>query len=293
MTTATAPAVKYFRDRRRGFEDVQLHHDAVAGILSDRLNLPDNDARNLAADLIRKDSLPENGITPHYARALDDIYELRRAAAYEARVLEAHYEGISSFPKTRYGVAVQSVDRLRMLARGEYAAVEFTPSVRRGIRDGFKALGLDGTLTNDEYEQEQPLLVEDPAVRASRFRALLAEHGDAADEVATEIATLPYSGRSGAYSEAVTEIYSLRGIFAFEAENLRQHLEMKTFPKSRRGFAEEQRNRFIAAAQGEPLAEESVSQERELKRLGASTTLSRAEFEAGVENGLWGWMATD
>ena len=37
----------------------------------------------------------------NYTAALDEIYALRRALAYEARVTEAHYEGYKTFPKSR------------------------------------------------------------------------------------------------------------------------------------------------------------------------------------------------
>lgn len=43
---------------------------------------------------------------------------LRQAIAYEAGVVQAHYEGYKSFPKTRRGIAEEQVKRLGALADG-------------------------------------------------------------------------------------------------------------------------------------------------------------------------------
>ena len=50
---------------------------------------------------------------------------------------------------------------------------------------------------------------------------------------------------------AVDEIYALRGILADEAGILEAHLSYKTFPKSRRKFAESQIERMRKAASGD------------------------------------------
>lgn len=44
--------------------------------------------------------------------------DLRDALEYEARVVEAHYEGYKTFPKSRRKYAREQVRRLRDLARG-------------------------------------------------------------------------------------------------------------------------------------------------------------------------------
>jgi hypothetical protein len=46
------------------------------------------------------------------------IKKLQRAMAYEARITEAHYEGIKTFPKSRRRFAEEQVERMRMVARG-------------------------------------------------------------------------------------------------------------------------------------------------------------------------------
>lgn len=54
----------------------------------------------------------------------------------------------------------------------------------------------------------------------------------------------------GYYSTALDEIFALRGLFAYEASLLVGHLGYKTFPPSRRTFADEQVTRMRAAARG-------------------------------------------
>lgn len=54
-----------------------------------------------------------------------------------------------------------------------------------------------------------------------------------------------------AYSEALDEIWRLRGLLAVEAGILEAHLALKGFPKSRRAHAEAQVDRMLRAAQGQ------------------------------------------
>jgi hypothetical protein len=49
--------------------------------------------------------------------ALDEVFRLRRALAYEAGVLAAHLE-MKSFPRSRRAMAEDSVRRMRAAARG-------------------------------------------------------------------------------------------------------------------------------------------------------------------------------
>lgn len=55
----------------------------------------------------------------HYSRALDEIYRLRQALAYEARVVEAHLD-LKSFPRSRRRFAEDQVKRMRRAAVGEF-----------------------------------------------------------------------------------------------------------------------------------------------------------------------------
>lgn len=52
----------------------------------------------------------------HYSAALDEIFRLRTALAYEAGVLEAHL-GLATFPKSRREIAEGQIERMREAAR--------------------------------------------------------------------------------------------------------------------------------------------------------------------------------
>ena len=87
------------------------------------------------------------------------------------------------------------------------------------------------------------------------------------------------------YSRALDEIYFLRSLMAAEARVTEAHLELKSFPKSRRGFAEESVERMRRCAQGD--AEGVFSEwgdvfgraQRELRSSRASPTLTRSQWE--------------
>ncbi len=52
------------------------------------------------------------------------------------------------------------------------------------------------------------------------------------------------------YSAALDEIFRLRCVLAYEARIIEAHLDLATFPKSRRPIAEDQVRRMRAAAGG-------------------------------------------
>ena len=85
------------------------------------------------------------------------------------------------------------------------------------------------------------------------------------------------------YSGALDEIYRLRRALAYEADVLVAHLTYKTFPKTRRRYAEEQVERMRAAARGEVLARyagvSDLSLRSAMDRAGASQTLTRGDWE--------------
>ena len=68
------------------------------------------------------------GLEPDDARTLlnrltdaeAEVTRLREALAYEARVVEAHYEGYKTFPKTRRKYAEEQVERMRRAALGDW-----------------------------------------------------------------------------------------------------------------------------------------------------------------------------
>lgn len=73
--------------------------------------------------------------------ALDEIFRLRRAMAYEARVVEAHYEGYKTFPKTRRGIAEEQVARMRLAIKSPLLAYAGTNS--RALQREAAAQGFD------------------------------------------------------------------------------------------------------------------------------------------------------
>lgn len=98
----------------------------------------------------------------HYSRALDEIYRLRAALAYEARVTESHL-GLKTFPKSRRAAAEHQVERMREAARGGGAMAYFrvNPEVmKRLLRDA----GASETLTRGQWEEKAPVWPQDRAI---------------------------------------------------------------------------------------------------------------------------------
>jgi DNA invertase Pin-like site-specific DNA recombinase len=83
--------------------------------------------------------------------ALDEIFVLRQAMAYEARVVEAHYEALKSFPKSRRKIAEEQVVRMRTAVHGASKAYAGTNSESR--RQIARACGFD-TLTMYQWINE-------------------------------------------------------------------------------------------------------------------------------------------
>lgn len=75
----------------------------------------DNCARLLAQEILR--TCRGMKIIGHYSDALDEIYGLRAALAYEARILEMHL-AFKTFPKSRRRMAEQQIDRMRGAVSG-------------------------------------------------------------------------------------------------------------------------------------------------------------------------------
>jgi len=86
------------------------------------------------------------------------------------------------------------------------------------------------------------------------------------------------------YSRALDEIYRLRAALAIEAGITESHLDLVTFPKSRRSYAEDQVARMRAAARGD--SEQAYgdfdgwAKQSALEQAGASATLTRGQWEA-------------
>lgn len=88
-----------------------------------------------------------------YSAALDEIWRLRRALAYEARVVEAH-TGFATFPKSRRAIAHEQVRRMQAAARGEVEVV-YAGTSRMSLDQAMTDAGAERTLTRYQFEQEK------------------------------------------------------------------------------------------------------------------------------------------
>lgn len=280
----------------RGYDDERARLDQIRSTIQETLDDVDtNTVGTITAAILRADPHPTNGLNPNYARALDDIFNLRRAAAYESRILEAHYSGIRSFPKSRLAIAMDSVSQLAGTARGRirdiYPSLHISDAhgrilVGSAIKHGYRSIGLDETLTNAQYERERRLTVTTSEDRARIIAEALASHGISQAQLLAERVVAEPAFEIDDYSEAVTEVYAVRGLFALQAVLLDGHLAMKSFPKSRRAHAERQRARFAALAAGDRVHDDAsaLSLRSALGRVGADVELSRYWFEDALQN---------
>lgn len=93
----------------------------------------------------------DHDMLAHYSAALDEIYRLRQALAYEASVLAVHL-GYASFPKSRRGHAENQVERMRQAARG--ATLEaYHDTSHLSLGHAAREAGVPKTLTRGEWER--------------------------------------------------------------------------------------------------------------------------------------------
>lgn len=89
-------------------------------------------------------------VDPHYSAALDEIYRLRCALAYEAQVTEAHLDYVT-FPKSRRQVAEEQVGRMRQAARGEVEPT-YRQASSLSMKHCLAEAGASPTLTRHQWE---------------------------------------------------------------------------------------------------------------------------------------------
>lgn len=88
----------------------------------------------------------------HYSAALDEIYRLRAALAYEARVIGGHLL-LAGFPKSRREIAEQQIERMRTAVRGR-TRWAYDGVMSAGAAEGLlRAAGASPTLTRTEWEE--------------------------------------------------------------------------------------------------------------------------------------------
>ena len=84
-------------------------------------------------------------------------------------------------------------------------------------------------------------------------------------------------------SRALDEIYALRLLLASEARILEAHLDYKTFPRSRRGIAEQSVARMRAAVRGDVQPHNWQAAKREYTNIYGAQTLTRFQWLAERE----------
>jgi hypothetical protein len=87
-----------------------------------------------------------------YSKALDEIFLLRRAMAYEAGVAEAHAD-FKTFPKTRRPFVAAQVERLRAAARGDVRK-SYADKPSLTLRWALLNAGASETMTRTEWERQ-------------------------------------------------------------------------------------------------------------------------------------------
>lgn len=93
----------------------------------------------------------DHDMLAHYSAALDEIYRLRRALAYEASVLAVHLE-LASFPKSRRRFAEEQIVRMRLAAQGATRAA-YDEVSRPGMDHAAEEARMPKTLTRGQWEE--------------------------------------------------------------------------------------------------------------------------------------------
>lgn len=89
-----------------------------------------------------------------YSAALDEVYRLRSALAYEASVSEAH-GSYKTFPRSRRRSLDDQVERMRASARGG-SEVAYAGTSYLSLRHALREAGASETLPRAQLEAELP-----------------------------------------------------------------------------------------------------------------------------------------
>lgn len=90
-----------------------------------------------------------------YSAALDEIYALRRALAYEARVVEAQTLDISRLGKNRREHLERAIERMQHAARGA-VSIAYAGTSRRSLESCMEHAGGSNRLTRSQWEASLP-----------------------------------------------------------------------------------------------------------------------------------------
>lgn len=88
-----------------------------------------------------------------YSEALDEIYALRRALAYEAQVLDAQLLDLRALGKGRRRILDQASERMRDAARGR-VTVAYSGTSSRSLASALERAGIPDCLTRIQWETE-------------------------------------------------------------------------------------------------------------------------------------------
>jgi hypothetical protein len=174
--------------------------------------------------------IPQRQLAASFIVALDEIFALRQALAYESRVVAAHVAGRSSLPKGMLALADELVARTAVVTCGAVRAAQTGPWSAQAL---LVRTGARRTLTRSAWEGDYQS--EIALQRLDIPRTL-------ADVQADELLR--------ALSGALDEIYYLRAYAAHCAELIGRLPSYKSFPSSRRRFAEMQIDRLLHSARG-------------------------------------------
>lgn len=96
---------------------------------------------------------PDDGMLTHYSRALDELFQCRRAAAYEAAVI-ANLLTYATLPKAvRSGLESMYV-RLTSIARDDITAA-YADVSNSAHQHAMRLAGMRPSLTRGEWEADQ------------------------------------------------------------------------------------------------------------------------------------------
>lgn len=90
----------------------------------------------------------------HYSRALDEIYRLRLALAYEASVLEVGLDGYATIAKGMRERLERAAERMKAAARGSEGLTHLADL--RTPDAVLRSVGASSTLTRAQWEAAAP-----------------------------------------------------------------------------------------------------------------------------------------
>lgn len=129
---------------------VGLDDDLIHAIWVDNADAPMECRASVVAELF--DRLDQAPLMEHYSQALDEIYRLRAAMAYEAAIIKAHCE-YKTFPQSRRRIAGEQVERMHQSARGR-SKDAYSGQRAWMAKDTLIDAGASETLTRWEWEAE-------------------------------------------------------------------------------------------------------------------------------------------